>query len=150
MKSWSGGSADQMSFWVHFWYFESLQYRSRARARNTQIVCIGLHFDRSNVASWWFLSGTGRSHFRSFRNWKNENSFEFSQVDITIAILLLIFDENFSEFHRCVRKCQNSLRNVEKIKIAKKMWKFKIRWNLKFPNQVAMFFRSEWIIQSSP
>ena len=42
---------------------------------------------------------------------KNENSIHsnFRNFDITTAMLLLNFDEIFSEFHICVRKCQNSL-----------------------------------------
>ena len=46
------------------------------------------------------------------------------------------FDEHFSEFHRCVRKCQNSLRIVEKLQK-------KCENSVKFPNLMIIFFRFE-------
>ena len=46
--------------------------------------------------------------------------FNFRNFDSTTASLLLNVDEILSEFHRCVRKCQNSLRIGEHLQ---KMWK---------------------------
>ena len=57
-----------------------------------------------------------RSRHNSGEHLLNENSIhsKIRNFDITIAILLLNFDENLSEFRRCVRKCQNSLRIAKK------------------------------------
>ena len=60
----------------------------------------------------------------------------FRNFDIVIAILHLNFGEIFSEFHRCVRKCENSLRIAEKLQKKKEI-------SVKFPNLVTLFFRSE-------
>ena len=46
----------------------------------------------------------------------------FRNFDIKIVIYFFDFDEIFSEFHSCVRKCQNSLRIADK---CKEVWKFR-------------------------
>ena len=78
----------------------------------------------------------------------NENSIHsnFRNFDITAAILLINFDEHFSEFHRCVRKCQNwliiedTLQNIVKIP-----WNLRIWWQYFFvPNELRAFRRGHY------
>ena len=78
------------------------------------------------------ISGKSRHNFGKIESIHNSIRSNFRNFGITIAILLLNFDENFSEFHRCARKCQNSLRIAEKLQTI-----------VKFPNLVKKFFRSE-------
>ena len=58
---------------------------------------------------------------------ENSSHSNFRNFDATAAILLLCFNENFSKFHIFVRKCQNSLKNVEKCKNILKCKKVKFR-----------------------
>ena len=77
-----------------------LLHRSDLKKIQQKIVIILVQFNKLKFTI----------HF--IRNFMNFCNFD---ITVTIAILFLNFDENFSEFHRCVRKCQKLLRIVEKL-----------------------------------
>ena len=108
--------------------------------RYSRSRCFPSHTSEERLLKYW-IDDIAESFWISCCGTKivqneNSNHSDFCNFDITTAILLLIFDENFSEFHRCVRKCQNSLRIAERLqKIVKIPWDFRIWWQYFFvPN----------------
>ena len=61
------------------------------------------------------ISGKSRHNFGKNELIHDSIHSNFRNFGITTAVLLLNIDEFFSEFHRCERKCQNSLRIAEKL-----------------------------------